>query len=613
MGEYTQMYMKMKASTNSPRLIVLLAAGLLAGTLRDGAAAVLIAHWPFNEGSPPYADAEGGGIDLVQDAGTTTAIPGMGIEGQSALLHVDTPPVSTRLAANDAALQRDSFGFSFWINPVSLNEFDTFLAKEMGFDNSVPNDERMAWQVHILDDNGSSAAAVEFLVRGDDRTQANFYGAAVSGVTVPLFSASTDWIHIAGGYNANSGQLSLYVNGEETLVDGSPGAGNSDGSPLAVGTTRNGTDVVAFAASTYIEDIQIYDRPLAAAEVAFLGDNPGESVGDVAVVDCGVVPGGDGTALTFECTAGANYLIEVSTNLPTFAALLPYESSVNLVHDAGTAGPWDGPGKHGSAALLRWDASPGVATREFANNPVLQTDSFGFSFWIKPENLNPWDNLIAKEMAFDNSVPDWNRIAWQVHLMDNNGSGSAAVELVVRGDDRAAGDFYGFAQSAATLPLYTASADWYHLAGGYDAESGALRLYVNGQETVSGNSSPGAMNSDGSPLAVGTARNGSDVVQYAAVTWIDDLQIYDRPLSESQVAYLMAWPGDTISYNPNLTAHWRFSETGNFFRDAGQGRGLSSVLVSPAVLDGALGPGPHPVTFFRVIEIPPLLGFQTCE
>jgi len=590
-----------------------LAGVLMAVVPLSASAANLLAHWHLNESGPPYIDAAKHAIVLAQDGNTSPALVGMGIEGSAAILHVDAPPVSTRLYSDHTVLQRNTFGFSFWINPVSINPFDNLLAKEMAYDNSVPNDERLAWQVHILNDNGDGSAAVEFLVRGDDRGLGNYFGAVTSVVSVPLSTHSAKWIHIAGGYDAMSGELSLYVNGVESIVGGIPGAQSSDGSALSVGSARNGGDAVAFSATTIIEDLQFYDQPFGVDEVEFLLQNPGKSIDpEFSIQGASVHSTGGDLTVRFNTVSGGGYFVEAATDLANYSQLTMVESSVNFVHDAGTAGPWSVDGREGDSVLLRWNDPPGVATRLFANNPLLQADSFGFSFWIRPHNLNPWDNLIAKEMAFDNSVPDWSRMAWQLHLLGDNGFGAAQLELVVRGANRAVTNFYGLVASDATIPLYTDSPDWFHIAGGYDALSGNLSLYVNGAGYTAGGL-PGAHNSDGSPLAIGTVRNGGDFVQFAAVTRMDDLQIYQRPLSAAQVVTLMSWPGLTMEYFPALVARWRLNEPSPPYLDSAQARGIGAVQISKAMLDAAFGASAASNVFFRVYETPPAKGFNACE
>ena len=571
-------------------------------------AAGVVAHWHLNEDGPPFADAGAQAVALTGDIGTTPALALPGIEGSAALLHVDSPPTATRLYADPAALPKDSFGFSFWIRPVSINPFDNLLAKEMAFNHGIPNDERMAWQVHIL--NGFGTAAVEFVVRGDDRTAGQFYGAVSSAAVVPLSGLATQWIHIAGGYDAHTGELRLFVDGSESVAEGTPGATCSDGSPLAVGTAKNGSDIVAYAASTLFEDLQLYDSPLYAEEVDYLMENPGQALpGDFFVSSQSISTADGDVTVQFEATSGANYRVEAGTELDGFITVASFENSVNLVHDSNTTGPWTVIGREGSSLLLRFE-DPGPGTRLYANSPVLQTDSFGFSFWVRPSNINAWDNLIAKEIAYNGSVESWSRLAWQVHLLD--GTSSAPLELVVRGDHRAVTNFYGAVQSSTALPLHTDSPDWVHIAGGYDATTGGLSLYVNGVGNTSAGI-PGAHNSDGSPLALGTVRNGGDAVQFAAVARIDDLQLYERPLSATQVAHLMAWPGQTVAHTPRLAGRWRLNEPATPYWDSAQARSAGAIDVSATTLQSELGPSAAARAFFRVLEFPQPTGFHACE
>jgi hypothetical protein len=490
----------------------------------------LVAHWKLDGTSSPYSDTSTNGIPLVLDTGTASALStGLGADGSAAQLRYDNPPgTATRLAATHAALQTDSFGFSFWVKPTWLGEFDNLIMKEMAFNNSVETWRRMAWQVHVLGNNGSGAAPIEFIVRGADRMLGDFYGVVVSTNTLPLQSWSGSWVHIAGSYDALTGSLKLFVNGSEFSTAGTAGAYNSDGSALAVGSGRNGDDFVQFAAGTFIDDLQVYDGPLTSADAAFVRNHPGQAIGESA------------PASNRELIAHWK-LNEVA---PPFA-----DSSANgilLLHDTDTTAPTSGLGADGLCAGLVF-ADPGPSTRLYATDAALQQNSFGFSMWLSPINLNPGDNLIVKEMAFDNVNPDFTRMAWQLHLLGNNGSGYAPLELIIRGDNRAQGDFFGTAVSAATIPLTNATGNWIHLAGGYDALTGQLRLFVDGVASVSGNNSAGAHNSGGYPLSIGTGKNGTNLQFFAASGYLDEVQLYSGPLTPAEVDYLRANPGQFLA------------------------------------------------------------------
>lgn len=281
---------------------------------------------------------------------------------------------------------------------------------------------------------------------------------------------------------------------------------------------------------------------------------------------------------------------------------------IPLQQDGGTATALSGPGIEDAAVYLNW-VPAGSATRLYAEGGQLQKDSFGFSFWVNPVNLNPFDNLLAKEMALNNTIPSYSRMAWQVHVMENNGSGAAPIQLIVRGDNRAQGDFFGTAVSAPVVPLFGASPYWIHVAGGYDAQTGALRLHVDGVETVSGNSSPGASNSGGGAISLGSARNGSDFVAFSAATHLDEIQVYDAPLTVQDAAFLKQHPGGELLHMPRLVAYWPMGEEGAPFADVADGMRSSSISLGVAAIDALFGSEPGAARVFKVTETPPSAGF----
>jgi hypothetical protein len=141
-------------------------------------AASLVAHWKLNESGAPYANFSSNGIALNHDAATTPPLAVPGHDGYAAQLRWQNPPgVATRLYASGGKLQTDSFGFSFWFNPRFLAPFENLIAREMPFNNTVPAYARLSWQVLISGDDGSSAAPLELVVRGNNRAQAIFSAA----------------------------------------------------------------------------------------------------------------------------------------------------------------------------------------------------------------------------------------------------------------------------------------------------------------------------------------------------------------------------------------------------------------------------------------------------
>ena len=290
----------------------------------------LVAHWTLDEGRSPYADSSTSALGLVQDTNTTPAIAAAGIAGMSAELNWQNPPgIATRLTATGGAIQTDSFGFSFWLNPIYLNQNDNLMAKEMAYNAAATN--RLAWQIHVGNNNNATTEPLELIVYGANRARGSFFGSVASATTILLHTSTTAWTHVAGGYDAQSGKVSLFVNGTLALsTNGVAAADNSDGGPLDIGTAKNGSDYVAFAAGAVIDDVQIYDRPLTAADVAMLIANPGSVTNVFLITLPTVINSGGGATVTFNSIAGMGYEIEASTNLAQF-------TTVTVLTAAGTS------------------------------------------------------------------------------------------------------------------------------------------------------------------------------------------------------------------------------------------------------------------------------------
>ncbi|MBE2181495.1 MAG: PEP-CTERM sorting domain-containing protein [Chthoniobacterales bacterium] len=182
---------------------------------------------------------------------------------------------------------------------------------------------------------------------------------------------------------------------------------------------------------------------------------------------------------------------------------------------------------------------PGPATQIYSS-AGQSGSSFGFSFWVNPVFLAPFNNFIGKETTATNR-PDWASVAWQVHLLDDIG-GFSNLEFVVRGDDTFS-DFVGVVATTNTpFKIGGDQADvWINIAGGYDVGTGALSLFVNGLGYTAGGGAGASLDST-APFFAGTGFNGAyvDPVTYSAGTRMWDLRFYDSPLTQSEVDGIIA-------------------------------------------------------------------------
>jgi hypothetical protein len=302
-------------------IAVCICLGVVAGLPPATMAATLVAHWTLDENVSPYSDCSADGATLVQDAQTAIATNGVGIVGPAAGLNwKQVPGVATRLTVTNAALQTDSFGFSFWLRPVYLGLNNNLIAKEMPYTTAVSGSQRISWQLRVSGTNWGGATPLELVVRGNNPTNGNFFGNVLSTIGVPFSTNSGAWYHVAGGYDAGSGNLSLYVNGVQSLAtNGIPGAQSSDGSPFDVGSVRNGSDFVAYAPSlAFMDDLQLYNGPLAASDVAALLADPGHACESCIITAFTCQNTAGDLTITFNSTNSALYNVEASTNLADF-------------------------------------------------------------------------------------------------------------------------------------------------------------------------------------------------------------------------------------------------------------------------------------------------------
>jgi hypothetical protein len=306
-----------------------LAVGVMAICATASQAQSLIAQWTFDQTNAPFADAGPNDIQLNLVPNTTPPFSHPGVVGLSTELNWQNPPgTSTSLTATNAALQTDSFGFSFWIEPNYINQYDNFLVKEMAPNYSIPGYAALSWQVQMAGDDGSGTAPINLEVRGDTGT--NFYGSVSTVSNIVLYGVggpNTNWIFVAGGYDTQSGAMSIYWNGVGATASGLPGATSSDGSPFDVGTGSNGTNFVTFSAGTLIDDLQLYDAPLTAVQVAWLMAHPGQVLSTTpappkfAITAFSYLLTTGNMVTTFNSVSGQNYSVYASANLTSWQSV----------------------------------------------------------------------------------------------------------------------------------------------------------------------------------------------------------------------------------------------------------------------------------------------------
>ena len=176
-----------------------------------------------------------------------------------------------------------------------------------------------------------------------------------------------------------------------------------------------------------------------------------------------------------------------------------------------------GTGKYGLA--MSFD---GVNDVLVANgyNPALNLTNVGFtlSAWINPRSNGSWQMIVNKPYTTGHSAPYFD---WSMHR--ETGTGRIVLYLGCEGVQRV---------SNATTPINT----WTHVAVTYDGS--AIRHYINGNLDRTTSASCKVTNTNSRPILIGSNGGNSETMNGL----IDDVRIYDRVLSGTEIQTDMATP-----------------------------------------------------------------------
>ena len=344
-------------------------------------------------------------------------------------------------------------------------------------------------------------------------------GAAQQAITAAEYPPGR-WHHIAMTVNQSAGLVSMYVNGElvgtNTFVAGSPGM--DTGSEIwRLGISNPGGANSERPAHGIQDDARIYDRALSAVEIKKLYGLMGhwkldETSGTVAADSSGV--GNDGT---YE-------------NSPTLDECGPYEKAV----------AFDGADEYVEATVPEIDTPTAITV----------------ACWAK-SNTSTWNSdgmLVSKRNQFilypDTAAPDNLRFRWYVYEE-------------------------GAAWRATSYDLSNIAGfdirDWHHYLGTYDPVAGIRKLYVDAV-LVASTSSTFPLATDTGPLQIGKDDYWTDTHFFDGT--IDDVRVYDRALTEKQIAELYG-----------LVGHWKLDETSGAVATDATAFGNDGVYTNGPVLD----------------------------
>jgi hypothetical protein len=198
-------------------------------------------------------------------------------------------------------------------------------------------------------------------------------------------------------------------------------------------------------------------------------------------------------------------------------------------HAASGTGEWVA-GRDGTGSAIHLD---GVDDHFATEGPVVDTTgSYTVSAWVQ----------------LDKKPSNWSTIVGQDSTV-----GASAFYLQYGGGGRWAFSYEG--EPRAEYVVEPVIGDWYHVVGVRDAADQKLKLYVNGelvgQSDVCGGTTPSG------PLTIGRGQWSGNPVDYWPGT-IDDVRVFDRALSDAEVAQVYAGDdGEEPELDVTVTAQTR--------------------------------------------------------
>ncbi len=253
--------------------------------------------------------------------------------------------------------------------------------------------------------------------------------------------------------------------------------------------------------------------------------------------------------------------------------------------DSGLAGYWRLDDGSGTSAT---DSSSGGNTGTLNNGPTWGTGQIGgaISFdntddsitvgdVVEPEyiTMSAWINRSGNGTV--SIINKGTLLSSEQYSLFLDYASYGTVEMIVR----AAGG--GFDHCRTGSSGYT-TGQWHLVTGTYNGTT--CRVYVNGvdkTETVVSDTTSGVINTGASSLTIGSAFNGL----------LDEVRIYNRPLSPDEVAQLYRLTSPT-SVDTSLKGYWSFNGqdmSGGYSFDRSGAGNTGSLYNSPTIARGILG------------------------
>lgn len=416
-----------------------------------------------------------------------------------------------------------SFTISLWAYLQSADNQNSRLISTGVWGANAPGIE-LGLHTNVTDD-GSWADATYGIGKADADSYFGFSGA------VPYDAVHEAWAHLVYVYSAQEEQIRVYINGEEKgMFDCAGYQTATKMQEFALGGHLDGGNV-SEAFTGLIDDVAVFGQALTAEEVNQIGG--GQLPDQTVLPDKNAAPqaGGD------EMPAAEEDPSEASEE-----AVGVGENELGLIHyysfdgedtadyfENGIDGEPAGNvtfagGKYGQALKL-----DGESYVKFPVEILPTPNAFTISMWVYNQTE---DNLLARLLSTGVIGPDTPGLTLGVHT-NVTSAGNWADITFGAGREEGEGNFH----FSYAVPYETLHESWCHVALVCDAENKLLIVYANGEEKDRLDYTDCQIISNMDYCALG-GHLWEDRLDEAFTGMIDDMAVFDRPLTEAEIVAL---------------------------------------------------------------------------
>ncbi|PCJ98193.1 MAG: hypothetical protein COA45_08575 [Zetaproteobacteria bacterium] len=499
----------------------------------------LVGHWELDETS---------GSSIADSSGSNTGTWVDGVNNDVAEETI-TGQINTGLtfdgsddgidAGNDASLQiTGDMAISAWINANSVSGRQRIVGWQSAGEAEVENN------LYAL------------TIDGNDIFITHEYGAGSNvGLTYNTTLTTGTWYHIVMSRDVATDQISVYLNGTLVSTQGyaNDPTGGSTGR-MYIGYFPS----MAWDFDGTIDDVRVYNRTLSATDITALYNYTGTNYTCTSPngVTGEMIFNADVSALQY-CNSSSWVGIGPADTLKN--GLVGHweldETSGTTVTDNSSSGNNGSMGGGMDAASdttsgkistsLNFDGDDNIVIGAAANNfDDIFIGGGTISYWVYPTNWGTFGRVIDKSDT--GTFPP------------NAGWHSQGTPSIIKFSHAFSTTYGDWETGASTLPLN----QWSHVTIAYNSDSttNTPAIYINASSlAVSTPSTPvGTAVSDAAhPVTIGSRQGGGNYITGN----IDDVRMYDRTLSATEVSKLYGLGSSCTATTSNLIGHWKLDET----------------------------------------------------